>query len=56
MDWENGSRTYSKTFYEISILNDDKEKIELKFYAKRGYPTLQIYLEKSFRTGGDIEE
>ena len=55
--YENGSKYYSKTYYEISVLNDDKEKIEIiKFYAKRGYPTLQTYLEKAFRTGGDIEE
>lgn len=55
-DWGNGSRSYSKTYYEISILDDNKKKIKLNFYAKRGYPTLQTYLEKSFRTGGDKEE
>lgn len=46
-------KTYSKTYYEISRLNENKERIKICFYSKRGHQPLYVYLEKAFRTGGD---
>ena len=54
--YDDGSKYYSKTYYEISILNDDKTKTEkIKFFYKRGHQEFSTYLYKAFRTGGDEE-
>ena len=46
---------WSKTYYEISYLDENKEKTILKFYSKKGYKTLRYYLVRAFHTGGDEE-
>lgn len=45
---------WHKTYYEVSFIENGEKEI-LKFYAKKGYKTLEYYLYRAFHTGGDEE-